>query len=151
MAVAYVANVRAILRLPVVMVALSCVSRETPQTSDTSSPVESSAARTPAVDSGAPRLEPRDDANASFREFRERLLTALARRDTAFLHSVVSQDIRTSFGADGGLKDFKSMWKTADSSSAIWATLSRVLRMGGKHSSDSMFFAPRYLLPFELQ
>jgi hypothetical protein len=54
----------------------------------------------------------------------------------------VSPEIRTSFGAGGGIEDFKEMWKTADSSTAVWATLSRVLRMGGRHDSDTSFFAP---------
>ena len=131
------------LRLLIVSAVVSCARGEgdAPQTADTPS-AESAAARAPAVDSGAPRLEPRDEANASFREFRERLLAALARRDTAFLYGIVSPEIRTSFGADGGLQDFKSMWKTADSSSAVWTTLSRVLRMGGRHDADTSFFAP---------
>lgn len=122
--------------------ALACTGRDEAQPPDSSPGTDSAAARTPAIDSGAPRLEPRDEANASFREFRERLLAALARRDTAFLHGIVSPDIRTSFGANGGINDFKTMWKTADSSSAVWDTLDRLLRMGGKHSSDSMFYAP---------
>lgn len=94
------------------------------------------------VDSGAPRLEPRDDANPSFREFRERTLAALERRDTAYLHGIVAPEIRTSFGDDGGAANFREMWKTSDPASSVWPTLTRVLRMGGKHSSDSMFYAP---------
>jgi hypothetical protein len=94
------------------------------------------------IDSGAPRLEPRDEANASFKEFRERTLAALARRDTAYLHSIVAAEIRTSFGDGGGLGDFKQMWKTSEASSPVWETLRRVLEMGGKQTSDSMFTAP---------
>jgi hypothetical protein len=122
---------------------LACADREGSHPADSTTATDSGAlVRGPAVDSGAPRLEPRDEANASFRAFRERLLAALARRDTAFLHGIVAPEIRTNFGADGGIEDFKSMWKTADASSEVWATLDRLLRMGGKHSSDSMFYAP---------
>jgi hypothetical protein len=94
------------------------------------------------IDSGAPRFEPHDEANASFRAFRERTLAALARRDTAYLHSIVAPEIRTSFGDGGGLGDFKEMWKTSEASSPVWETLRRVLEMGGKQTSDSMFTAP---------
>jgi hypothetical protein len=99
------------------------------------------------IDSGAITLDPRDDANASFKEFRERTLAALARRDTSYLYSIVAPEIRTSFGDGGGLGDFKQAWKTSDPTSAVWATLSRVLQMGGKHESDSMFTAP-YVFAF---
>ena len=94
------------------------------------------------IDSAAPRLEPRDDATASFREFRERTLAALARKDTAYLHSIVAPEIRTSFGDGGGLGDFKQMWKTSDPASPVWVTLRRVLEMGGQQTSDSTFTAP---------
>ena len=127
---------------------VACAGREGSQLPDSTTPTDSvSAVRGPVVDSGAPRLEPRDEANASFREFRERLLAALARKDTAFLHGIVAPEIRTSFGADGGIKDFKAMWKTADASSEVWATLSRLLRMGGKHDSDTSFVSP-YVFAF---
>jgi hypothetical protein len=133
--------------LLVIVSVVACTGREAARPSDSSAAADSTVAPSPAIDSGAPRLEPRDEANASFREFRERLLAALGRKDTAFLHSVVAPEIRTSFGADGGIRDFKEMWKTADSSSAIWATLSRVLQMGGKHDADTSFFAP-YVFAF---
>ena len=102
----------------------------------------SSAPPLAAVDSGAPRLPPQDDANESFRAFRQQALDALARRDTAFLYSIVAREIRVSFGSGGGINDFKEMWKAGDPTSGVWRTLTRILRMGGKHSSDTMFTAP---------
>ena len=140
------ASVNRTLCLFVLAAVTACTRGESPQASDTSSPPDGAPSAS-AIDSGAPRLEPRDEANPSFREFRERTLAALARKDTAYLHSIVSPGIRTSFGAGGGSSDFKQMWKTVDPSSAVWATLSRVLRMGGKHDADSTFVAP-YVFAF---
>ena len=119
---------------------LACASGDSGRDADSARELTQSVAVP--IDSGAPRLEPRDEANDSFREFRERTLTALARKDTAYLHGIVAPEIRTSFGDGGGVGDFKQMWKTADASSPVWETLRRVLEMGGKHTSDSMFTAP---------
>ncbi len=131
------------LRLASLAFALACArqdaERQTHEARDTTA-IRTSAL--PLIDSGLPRLEPRDEANASFREFREKALAALAGRDTTFLHAIVAAEIRTSFGGGGGLADFRKMWKTSDPSSTIWAVLTRVLEMGGQLSSDSVFMAP---------
>jgi hypothetical protein len=96
----------------------------------------------PAVDEGAPVLLPVDQADESFRVFRDSTLAALARRDTTFLYGILAPDIRTSFGADGGIADFRSMWAMDDPDTRVWSDLARVLRMGGAYSSDSTFMAP---------
>ena len=126
--------------------ALACVSGEAGGGADSARDSVPESVSVP-IDSSAPRLEPRDDANASFKEFRERTLAALSRKDTAYLHNIVAPEIRTNFGDGGGLSDFKQMWKTSDPSSLVWVTLRRVLEMGGKHESDSMFTAP-YVFAF---
>jgi hypothetical protein len=95
-----------------------------------------------AMDSGAPPLLPSDDANDSFRMFREQALEAFARQDTAFLFRMVAEEIRTTFGPGGGIDDFKEMWGPEEPASGAWATLTRLLRLGGKHTADTMFVAP---------
>jgi hypothetical protein len=129
-------------RVLILAAAAACASREPGEQSDSASVDNAGAPSVAVLDSGAARLEPRDDANPSFREFRGRLMSALDRRDTAFLHAIVAPEIRTSFGAEGGAGHFREMWRTSEPSSPVWLTLTRVLRMGGKHSSDSMFLAP---------
>lgn len=94
------------------------------------------------VDSGAPKLRPRDEASESFRAFRARALGAFARRDTAFLHAMLAPEIRVSFGPDQGIDEFKRMWKTDAANSDVWTALMRVLTMGGEQPSDSQFVAP---------
>lgn len=96
----------------------------------------------PAVDVGAPKLLPVDQADASFRAFRDSTLIALARKDTTFLYGILSPDIRTSFGADGGIADFRRMWAMDDPDTRVWSDLARVLRMGGAFAPDSTFMAP---------
>lgn len=125
---------------------LACAPRDAGRGVDSTRDTTTAAVSVP-IDSGAAQLALRDDANASFREFRERTLAALARKDTAYLHSIVAPEIRTNFGGGGGLGDFKQAWRTSDPTSAVWATLSRVLQMGGKQESDSMFTAP-YVFAF---
>ena len=94
------------------------------------------------IDSGAPKLLPRDEANASFREFRTQLLAALSRRDTTFLYGIIAPEIKNSFGGDGGIDGFKRQWQMEDPETPVWTALSRVLDMGGEQSSDSIFVAP---------
>jgi hypothetical protein len=96
----------------------------------------------PAVDSGAPKLLPSDQADSSFRAFREEALRALARRDTAFLYAMLSPAIKNSFGGDDSIVGFKRTWEMAEPDrSDVWHALARVLRMGGK-LADSLFIAP---------
>ena len=94
------------------------------------------------IDSGAPKLLPRDEANASFREFRSRLLDALSRKDTAFLYGILAPGIKTSFGGDGGIDGFKRQWRMDDPETPVWTALSRLLSMGGEQSTDTNFVAP---------
>jgi hypothetical protein len=99
-------------------------------------------AELPAVDSGAPKLLPVDQADASFRAFRDSTLAALARKDTTYLYGILAPDIRTSFGPDGGIADFKRMWAMEGPDTRVWSELARVLEMGGAFAMDSMFMAP---------
>lgn len=88
------------------------------------------------------KLLPVDQADESFREFRDSTLAALVRKDTTFLYGILAPDIRTSFGPDDGIAGFKRMWAMEDPHTRVWSELARVLRMGGAFASDSMFMAP---------
>jgi hypothetical protein len=59
--------------------------------------------RLPLLDSGAPALLPRDEADASFRSFRTTTLAALSARDTTYLYSILAADIKNSFGGDDSI------------------------------------------------
>ena len=94
------------------------------------------------VDSGAPKLFPRDDANESFRQFRSEALRALARRDTAYLYGMLAPEIKNSFGGDDGIAGFRRVWKMDEPNSDVWTALIRVLTLGGQQPTDSQFTAP---------
>lgn len=95
------------------------------------------------IDSGAPKLLPRDEANESFREFRTQLLDALSRKDTTFLYGILDPVIKNSFGGDEGIDGFKRIWEMdSTAESRVWAALTRVLSMGGQQADDTIFVAP---------
>jgi hypothetical protein len=90
------------------------------------------------------RLQPVDEASQqpAFLEFRTRLLRALLARDTTGLFSAVAPDVINSFGGDGGLREFRSMWRPAEPDSPVWRVLTEILSLGGAFQSDTMFVAP---------
>jgi hypothetical protein len=119
---------------------LACSRADTPDRSDSAMPDSTVLI---AMDSGAPKLEPRDEADASFREFRTRTLEALSRRDTTYLYGMLAPEIRNTFGDDDGIDGFRRVWNMNDATTShVWAALTRVLNMGGQQPTDSNFTAP---------
>jgi hypothetical protein len=90
------------------------------------------------------KLYPVDEAakDPSFFTFRARLMQAVQRRDAAYLLSIVSPKIETSFGGDGGIEEFKTMWKPERAQSEVWSELTKVLSLGGAFDKDGIFEAP---------
>lgn len=137
------ARVTAVSRARAIAVAcfsLAACARDVAHEADSARP--DSVAALAMVDSGAPKLLPRDEANESFRQFRSGALAALARRDTAFLYGILAPEIRNTFGGDDGIAGFRRVWKMDDPNSDVWAALTRVLTMGGQQPTDSQFTAP---------
>jgi hypothetical protein len=128
------------LRVIGVLLLAACVKEEVTHESDSSRP--DSAAVTTMVDSGAPKLLPRDEANESFREFRNNALRALASRDTTFLYGILAPEIKNSFGGDDSVSGFRRLWETDKPNSDVFTALIRVLTMGGQQTTDSQFTAP---------
>ena len=118
----------------------ACAKEEVAQESDPARP--DSAVVLTMVDSGAPKLLPRDEANESFRQFRSGALRALASGDTTFLYGMLAPEIKSSFGGDDSIAGFRRLWKTDEPNSDVFTALIRVLMMGGQQSSDSQFTAP---------
>lgn len=91
----------------------------------------------------AATLLPVDEAkrDASLVAFRSDLLAIVRRRDRQALLRHIAPDIRTSFGADGGRKDFERQWKLNGKTSPLWAELGNVLLLGGGFAGRT-FWAP---------
>ena len=89
-------------------------------------------------------LQPVDEGarDESFAAFRADLLDAVARKDKPFILSILSADIRNSFGGDGGTSEFRSTWNFDGDDSEFWAELEAVLRMGGAFRTRDEFSAP---------
>jgi hypothetical protein len=87
---------------------------------------------------------PVDDALADpeLFAFRARLLGTIVARDTAELYRLLDPAITNSFGGDGGIAEFKEMWRPHEDTSHVWAHLVRALSFGGRRGTDSVFVAP---------
>jgi hypothetical protein len=81
-------------------------------------------------------------ANASFHEFRTELVSAIDRKDKAFILSIVSPHIMNSFGGDGGIEEFEEVSRLDDKQSWFWKEFGAVMRMGGSSSTPDSFAAP---------
>jgi hypothetical protein len=95
-----------------------------------------------------PRLAPVDEAaqNPDFKQFRDKLIIAVDKKDVGFLKQHVHPNIKYSFGATDGMAGFVEFWKLdADpDKSEIWTELGDVLALGGTfHDQEkSSFIAP---------
>ncbi len=93
------------------------------------------------------KLYPFDEASKdpSFKRFRDKLIVAVKKRDKWFLLSILHPKILNSFGGDGGIPEFVSMWKLNSPDTKVWSELLTVLSMGGSfsyHNGQKMFEAP---------
>jgi hypothetical protein len=90
------------------------------------------------------KLYPVDEASRvpSFFVFRARLLEALQQRDTSYVISAVSPNIKNSFGGSDGIAEFKQGWKLERPDSKFWKTMTGVLALGGSFNGDDSFAAP---------
>jgi hypothetical protein len=92
------------------------------------------------------KLLPVDEAakNPSFFLFRAKLQEAIAKKDVAYVLSVIAPDIQTGFDGENGSGAFKKKWnlEKPDEASELWPLLARTLAMGGKFDKDGSFQAP---------
>jgi hypothetical protein len=92
------------------------------------------------------KLYPIDEGpkDPSFQAFRAKLIEAVKNRDAKFILSILDPKILNSFGGDGGVKEFKEMWKPDNPNSELWDTLIGVLSMGGSFDTKNKndFCAP---------
>ena len=97
--------------------------------------------------SAADRLCPVDDASRdpSFVAYRQELQAAVAERDTGMLLRLIAPNVRTSFGGEGGLEEFRKQWALDSPDSPLWRELADLLRLGGSFrgaGEETSFWAP---------
>src|SRR5690606_33782972 len=90
------------------------------------------------------KLYPVDGAveQPEFFTFRAHLLQIVQARDTAMLYALLVPNILNSFGGDGGVAEFKAMWRPGDPDSKVWEILSGIVSLGGTFHNDTIFSAP---------
>ncbi|RJP20754.1 MAG: hypothetical protein C4527_24680 [Candidatus Omnitrophota bacterium] len=88
---------------------------------------------TPDRDDKSVKLYPTDESawDSSFHAFRKKLDQALAQKDAVFIESILTTDVLSSFGGDGGVAEFKEHYKIAQSDSEFWEIMRECLRLGG--------------------
>ena len=91
-----------------------------------------------------PELRPVDEAvrQPDFFTFRAQLQAAVARHDTTAVIAALDPGVRLSFGAHGGLADFRTMWLAPDRIETLWREMGAVLALGGSFQSPTSFVAP---------
>jgi hypothetical protein len=99
---------------------------------------------TPSAHAQVAKLYPVDEAvrDPSFFVFRARLLRAVHERDESFLLSILAPEIKSSFGGEEGIEDFKTYWGLDRPDTEVWQVLLSVLILGGSFQGDSYFVAP---------
>lgn len=87
----------------------------------------------------AERLEPRDTTASApgYGEFRQKLLRAVARRDSRFVESIVDRDVRFSFGIANGRSAFLKNFRLRNPRSEFWGEMERILRMAGAYDAPT--------------
>ena len=91
------------------------------------------AAPAAAQDGSAPKkLSPSDEAarDASWINFRKRLLTALEKHDRAFVLSILGRNIRNPLDAPRGIAAFRKQWDFDADDSPLWRELPAALFLG---------------------
>lgn len=120
------------------------------------------AAASPAASAQVGTLRPVDEAaeDPSLLLFRLRMIEAVAARDTAFVYDHLWGAVQNSFGGEGGVAEFRAMWRPGDPDSDLWPTLATVLGGGGTYvrdgqapfpdggASTASFYAPYWAAAF---
>ncbi|MEM7104258.1 MAG: SH3 domain-containing protein [Bacteroidota bacterium] len=99
------------------------------------------------------KLNPVDEGanDPTFVEFRNNLKAAIERKDVDYVLSQCHEEIKISFGAESGVKDFQTMWfGDKPDESEFWQTMSKILDLGGTWFSETpvTFVAPYIFTTF---
>ena len=84
------------------------------------------------------RMPPVDQctSDAGFAAFRASLQTAIARRDGAFILSIIPEDILVNFGGERGREAFARRWRLDAADSPFWEELRATLALGCWREAD---------------
>lgn len=77
------------------------------------------------------RLEPIDEAakDASWTNFKKRLLAALEKRDRKFVMSILDRSVRSGLEGGRGVAEFRKQWELDSDTSPLWQELKAALML----------------------
>jgi hypothetical protein len=107
-----------------------------------------------AAQTSSPKLYPVDEGSQSpsLQAFRRQLMEALAKKDAAFVKSILDPQVEVSLGDDVGPESFVQFWQLdRPETSHLWEELSAVLSLGGRlirESAREEFWAPYIFTDF---
>jgi hypothetical protein len=92
-------------------------------------------------------LLPIDESSfrGDFSEFKQNMLTAIRNRDTSYIFSILDSGIINSFGGNGGIHEFKTMWKIEDDNSQFWSLFKESFELCGTFSDDMLTYTFPYV------
>jgi len=92
-------------------------------------------------------LLPTDESSlrGDFSEFKHNMITAIINRDTSFIFSMLDSSILNSFGGNGGIHEFKTMWKIENDHSEFWILFKESFELGGTFTDDTLTFEFPYV------
>jgi hypothetical protein len=135
------------IRLILMLIAVACGPAESDSTSDAAPADSASTVLPPTAAVVIPtfgKAYPVDEAlrDPGFAAFRDSLLRIVGRRDTTALFAVLAPEIKSSFGGDEGISDFRTHWRISESNTELWSVLQDVLQHGGRFTGPDAFYAP---------
>lgn len=83
--------------------------------------------------------------DATFAEYRKRLMAAVEQKNWIALTPLLARDFRVNFGDGGGIEAFREQWKPDSPDSKLWAELREILEHGGSFAGEDpnrVFWAP---------
>jgi hypothetical protein len=86
--------------------------------------------------------------DASFKEFRDKLINAVQKRDRKFIISVLDPKIMNNYGGGVVIKDFQQIWKINSPESELWDELLAILTNGGKFEKAARLQNKQFCAPY---
>jgi hypothetical protein len=84
-------------------------------------------------------------SDPSFAAFRKKLLSAVERKDNAYILTIVDPKIKNGFGGNDGIAEFKKQWKNSDE---FWREFSAVIKGGGQFTADGAGRKNSFMAPY---